>query len=164
MGLDDIKEMISDSIKTKERVFDIIYSIESASDMMIDCLRNKKKIMICGNGGSAAQAQHFAAELVGRFENERKAIPCISLTTDTSNLTALGNDYGVDVIFKRQVEALGSSGDVLICLTTSGTSQNLIEAIKMARDKTLAIKQTTVCLYYSSSEATSSGATSSTFL
>ncbi len=89
--------------------------------------------MICGNGGSAADAQHFAAELVGRFEKERRAFPAIALTTDSSALTATGNDYGFERIFARQVEALATSGDVLIAVSTSGNSPNIIAAVMQAR-------------------------------
>jgi D-sedoheptulose 7-phosphate isomerase len=91
------------------------------------------KILICGNGGSAADSQHFAAEIVGRFEKERKGYPAIALTTDTSALTAIGNDYGFDRIFSRQVEALGEKGDILIGISTSGNSENVIKAVEVAK-------------------------------
>ncbi len=93
------------------------------------------KLLICGNGGSAADAQHFAAEMVGRLVREREPIPAIALTTDTSNLTALSNDYGVKAMFRRQVAALGTEKDVLLVLSTSGNSDNLLEALKAAREK-----------------------------
>jgi len=96
-------------------------------------LSNGGKLLICGNGGSAADAQHFAAELVGRFEKERRGLPAIALTTDTSNLTAIGNDYGFDRIFSRQVEALASSADVLIGISTSGNSENVLQAMSQAK-------------------------------
>ncbi len=89
--------------------------------------------MICGNGGSAADAQHFAAELIGRFEQERKAWPAIALTTDTSILTAIGNDYGYDDVFARQVQGLGREGDILVGISTSGHSANVVRAVDMAR-------------------------------
>ena len=92
------------------------------------------KILICGNGGSAADSQHFAAEIVGRFEKERKAFPAIALTTDTSALTAIGNDYGFDKVFSRQVEALGEKGDILVGISTSGNSENVIKAVETAKD------------------------------
>lgn len=113
--------------------------IENAAKILIDAIKGGNKILVCGNGGSAAQAQHFSAELVGRFEAERNAMPAISLTTDTSNITALGNDYGFDYVFKRQVEALGKDGDVLFCLSTSGNSKNLIDAIPEARRKNMRV-------------------------
>ena len=91
--------------------------------------------MICGNGGSAADSQHMAAELVGRFEKERSGIPAIALTTDTSNLTSIANDYSFADIYKRQVEALGRKNDVLIGISTSGNSENIVEALKFAKEK-----------------------------
>lgn len=94
------------------------------------CIKSGHKVLICGNGGSAADSQHFAAELVGRFKLERKGLPAIALTTDTSVLTCMGNDYGYDSIFSRQVEALGKKGDVLIGFSTSGNSKNVIDAIE----------------------------------
>ncbi len=97
-------------------------------------LKNGNKVLICGNGGSAADSQHFAAEIVGRFEAERKAYPAIALTTDTSALTAIGNDYGFEKVFSRQVEGLGQKGDILIGISTSGNSQNVIEAVKVAKE------------------------------
>ncbi|ADY73575.1 Phosphoheptose isomerase [Desulfurobacterium thermolithotrophum DSM 11699] len=100
-------------------------------------VKNGKKILLCGNGGSAADCQHIAAELVGRFGMERRALPAIALTTDTSILTALGNDYSFDRIFERQVEALGEEGDVLIGISTSGNSKNVINAVKKAKEKKL---------------------------
>ncbi len=92
------------------------------------------KILICGNGGSAADSQHFAAEIVGRFEKERKAFPAVALTTDTSALTAIGNDYGFDKVFSRQVEALGEKGDILVGISTSGNSENVIKAVEKAKE------------------------------
>jgi D-sedoheptulose 7-phosphate isomerase len=96
-------------------------------------VKSGKKILLCGNGGSAADAQHIAGELVGRFQMERKALPAIALTTDTSILTAVGNDYSFDKIFERQVEALGEEGDVLIGISTSGNSPNVINAVLKAK-------------------------------
>ncbi len=96
---------------------------------------NKKKIIFCGNGGSASHAQHLACELVVRYKNNRKAINAISLTTDTSNLTAIGNDYDFKYIFSRQLEAIGNKGDICIFLTTSGESKNILEAAKVAKKK-----------------------------
>ena len=97
-------------------------------------LKSGGKLLICGNGGSAADAQHFAAELVGRFEKERKGLPAIALTTDTSSLTAIGNDYGFSRLFSRQVEALATSADVLIGISTSGNSENVLQAMKRAKE------------------------------
>ena len=100
---------------------------------MTDCLRAGGKIMACGNGGSAADAQHFAAELIGRFERERQELAAIALTTDTSILTAVGNDYSYDEIFVKQVRGLGKKGDILIGISTSGNSKNVLKAIEVAK-------------------------------
>ncbi len=115
---------------------------ENALSLIKEALRKGCKVLTCGNGGSAAQAQHLAAELVVRFEKDREALPAISLTTDTSNLTAAGNDYGFEKVFSRQVEALGNQGDVLVGITTSGNSENVLEALKTAKRKGLK----TICL------------------
>ena len=109
-------------------------AITASVEMLVDALRNGKKILLMGNGGSAADAQHFAAEMVGRFLMERKALPAIALTTDTSILTAVGNDYGFDDIFKRQVEALAEPGDVVFGISTSGKSVNVKRAIDAGKD------------------------------
>ena len=108
--------------------------LEEASKIAVETLKNGNKILLCGNGGSAADAQHFAAELTGRYKTERRGLPGIALTTDTSALTAIGNDYGYDRVFDRQVEALASKGDLLIGISTSGNSTNVINALKVARD------------------------------
>ncbi len=109
-------------------------TILQIAQILSHTLRSGGKLLICGNGGSAADAQHFAAELVGRFENERMALAAIALTTNTSTLTALGNDYSYDVVFARQVEAIGKPGDVLIGISTSGRSKNIILAVERAQD------------------------------
>ena len=106
--------------------------IERAVHAMVDCIRRRGKILACGNGGSAGDCQHFAAEMVGRFEAERPGMPAIALTTDSSILTAVGNDYAYDQVFVRQVQALGSEGDILLAISTSGNSANVIEAIQTA--------------------------------
>lgn len=113
--------------------------IETSALLILGALKNNKKLLICGNGGSAAQSQHFAAELVGKFKMDRKGIPAIALTTDTAVITALGNDFGFDFIFAKQLETLGNEGDVLCCLSTSGTSDNLIMASLRAREKNISI-------------------------
>ena len=110
----------------------IIDGINFVAPLINQALLNGNKILICGNGGSAADAQHIAAEFTGRFVKERIALPCIALTTDTSALTAIGNDYGFERIFARQVEALGKKGDILIGISTSGNSQNVINAFHKA--------------------------------
>ena len=100
---------------------------------MVECLNAGGKIMACGNGGSAADAQHFAAELMGRFERERHELAAVALTTDTSILTAVGNDYSYDQVFSKQVRGLGKSGDILLAITTSGNSKNVIKAVEAAQ-------------------------------
>ena len=107
--------------------------IEAAGSLIWDALKSDNKILLCGNGGSAADAQHIAAELVGRYELQRRAFPAISLTTDTSALTAVSNDYGYEEVFSRQVEALAVAGDVLIAISTSGKSPSVVKAADQAR-------------------------------
>ena len=114
-----------------------IEEIESSAEMILEALLNGNKVMFCGNGGSAADAQHLATELTVRFSKDRRAIPAISLVTDTSALTAIGNDFGFDFVFSRQIEALGDKDDVAIGITTSGKSKNVINAIKTAKKKGL---------------------------
>ena len=108
-------------------------AVEAAAERMQAALAAGGKVLVAGNGGSAADAQHFAAELVGRFQCNRKALPSIALTTDSSNLTAIGNDFGVDAVFSRQVEALARPGDVFVGISTSGNSANIIAAVNEAR-------------------------------
>ena len=132
--------MIADSLQQHLDVFKSIISdqqeaIRECSDIIWETISNGGKILICGNGGSAADAQHIAAEFVGRYETERKALPAIALTTDTSALTALANDYSFERIFARQVDALASQGDCLIAISTSGNSPNVIAAVMSARNK-----------------------------
>ena len=114
-------------------------AITRASEIMRDAVLAGHKILLCGNGGSAADAQHIAAELVGRFVIERRPLPAIALTTDTSALTAIANDYGYDHVFSRQVLALGAPGDVLVAITTSGTSKNVVAAVVAAREKGMTV-------------------------
>jgi len=108
--------------------------IATLGEILIDCLRRGNKVLLCGNGGSAADAQHIAAELVCRFETTGRALPAIALTTDTSALTAIANDFGFERLFARQVEALGRAGDTLIAISTSGNSRNVIAAAAAARN------------------------------
>lgn len=109
-------------------------TITECVQTIVSALQNGRKVLIMGNGGSAADAQHLAAELVGRFNMERKALPAIALTTDTSILTAVSNDYGFDEVFKRQVEALAQPGDILIGISTSGHSTNVVRALETGRE------------------------------
>ena len=130
-----IKFEFEEHLKTSQATFESIgHSVEVAAKLCIDCLKNGKKILLFGNGGSAADAQHIAAELVGRYKTERKGLAAIALTTDTSALTAIGNDYGYDCVFDRQVEALANTGDVAIGISTGGSSANVASALKLAKD------------------------------
>ena len=113
--------------------------IARAGEAVAAAVKAGHKVLACGNGGSAADSQHFAAEMVGRFERERPGMPAISLTVDTSALTAIANDYDFDRVFSKQVEALGSAGDVLLAISTSGNSKNVIEAMKAAQAKGLVV-------------------------
>ena len=117
----------------------LLFSIEAAARLMLESVQKGGRILIVGNGGSADQAQHFAAELVGRFRTERTALPAIALTVDTSIITAIGNDYGFDQIFARQVAALGHEGDVLVVLSTSGNSQNVVRAAEVASERKMKV-------------------------
>jgi D-sedoheptulose 7-phosphate isomerase len=131
-----IARHFQDSVDTKQRVVAALTPrIATASHAMVDCLKNGGKILACGNGGSAADSQHFAAELVGRFERDRTELAAIALTTDSSILTAVGNDYSFDEIFSKQVRALGRHGDVLFAISTSGNSKNVVAAIEAAHLK-----------------------------
>ena len=113
---------------------DLTPTIEDVAKLCINALKSGNKIMFCGNGGSASDSQHLAAELVGRYQINRKSLAAIALTTDTSNLTAIGNDFGFNNIFSRQVEGLGKQGDVLIGISTSGNSENVILALNKANE------------------------------
>lgn len=113
--------------------------VAAAAERMVQTLVADGKLLLCGNGGSAADAQHFAAEMVGRFERERPGLAAISLTTDTSALTAISNDYDYDLIFSKQVHALGRAGDILVAISTSGNSANVVAAIHAAHDRGMSI-------------------------
>lgn len=141
MSLEDrVKQHISDSIQTKIAVADTLLNvIVKAGEMMAHCLVHDGKILSCGNGGSAGDAQHFSGEMLNRFERERPSLPAIALTTDTSTLTAIGNDYAFEEIFSKQVHALGHRGDVLLAISTSGNSPNVIRAIKAAHDRQMQV-------------------------
>src|SRR3989338_614140 len=131
---DIIKARVGESIRVKqatlEKNIDVVAQMAQA---VIAAFKNNNKILFFGNGGSAADSQHIAAEFIGRFQKERKALAAIALTTDTSILTALGNDYNFDIVFARQIEGLGQKGDVAIGLSTSGNSANVIKAVEKAK-------------------------------
>ena len=125
-----------ESISAKEQAMELLSPlVAAAAERMVACLMNEGKVLACGNGGSAADAQHFSAEFVGRFERERPELGAIALTTDSSILTAIGNDYDFDMVFSKQVRALGHAGDLLLALSTSGNSANVIEAIYAAHER-----------------------------
>jgi len=129
-----IKKYIVENIETKKQILENqVGDIKIIVDKVINCLKSGNKILVCGNGGSAADSQHFVAELIGRYKLERDSLFAIALTTDTSILTSIGNDYGFDKIFSRQVEGLGKSGDILFGISTSGNSQNILEAYDVAK-------------------------------
>jgi D-sedoheptulose 7-phosphate isomerase len=118
-----------------EGLGDALKSIADIGQVICDALADEKKLMICGNGGSAADSQHFAAELVGRFKTERRALPAIALSTDTSALTSIGNDYGFEHVFARQVSALAKPGDIVVGISTSGSSKNVLAAAREGRSR-----------------------------
>ncbi len=130
-----ISENFSESAHLKLQSMDALAGpIAAAAERMVQCLKNDRKIMCCGNGGSAADSQHFAAELVNRFEMERPPLSAIALTTDSSILTSIANDYDFDQVFSKQVRALGHAGDLLLAISTSGNSRNVIAAMNAAHE------------------------------
>ncbi len=134
-----IRELEESASIKREMAKNLADVIADAAQVILDAYRAGGKVLLIGNGGSAADAQHIAAELVGRFRLEREGLPAIALTTNTSSLTALANDYGYEAIFSRQLEALASSKDVLIAITTSGTSTNILKAVETARSRGLKV-------------------------
>ena len=133
----NLNQAIDDLTRTLESLKDLDPQVRRAADLIGECFRTGNKLLMCGNGGSAADASHFATELVVRFTKDRRALPAICLASDSGILTAAGNDYGFDKIFARQVEAFGQAGDVLICLTTSGNSKNVVRALEEAKARKL---------------------------
>lgn len=135
-----IRQLFTDSIETKTRAMEVLGpSIEQASQLMVNCLLNEGKILTCGNGGSAGDAQHFSSELLNRFERERPSLPAFALTTDSSTITSIANDYSYDEIFSKQIRALGQPGDVLLAISTSGNSGNVLQAIQAAHDRDMLV-------------------------
>jgi phosphoheptose isomerase len=130
MKKDVILDLINTSLETVEKVKKLQPQIEKVSEIMIECLKKGNKIMACGNGGSALQAQHFTGEIIGKLEVDKRALAGLCLNIDGGAITAISNDYGYRYCFKRQIEGLGRKGDVLVCFSTSGNSENLIEAVK----------------------------------
>jgi D-sedoheptulose 7-phosphate isomerase len=140
MSIERIQQQFRDSAAAKLDALDHLAApIAAAIDTLFGALTNNGKVLACGNGGSAADSQHFAAELIGRFERERPGLPAIALTTDSSIMTAIGNDYDFNQIFSKQVRALGQPGDILLAISTSGNSANVLEAIEAAHDREMIV-------------------------
>lgn len=137
---DRIESHFKASIETKRKALDSLPDrIEVAARKIVDCLLSDGKVMTCGNGGSAADAQHFSSEMLNRFERERPALPAIALTTDASTITSIANDYHFEQVFSKQIRALGQAGDVLMLYTTSGNSSNLRHALTAAHDREISV-------------------------
>ena len=135
-----VAEHFAQSIEAKQQAAEVLSApTAQAAEIMLQCLMNDGQILACGNGGSAADAQHFAAEMTGRFEKERMELAAVALTTDTSALTAIGHDYGFDHVFSKQVRALGRPGDVVSGISTSGNSANIITAIEAAHERDMQV-------------------------
>ena len=131
----NLTKSIQESTKTVQNTINLIPELEQAIITMVRCISKGHKIVLFGNGGSAADAQHIAAELIGRFKLKRKSLPAIALTTDTSCITALSNDYSFDIIFSRQCESLVNVDDVVIAISTSGNSKNIVKGLEMSKEK-----------------------------
>jgi len=135
-----VSQHFADSVQTKQKSAELLAApIAQAAEQMVKCLLANGKILACGNGGSAADSQHFAAELLGRFERERPGLAAIALTTDSSTLTAIANDYDYQQVFSKQVQALGQANDVLLAISTSGDSKNVIAAIHAAHERDMQV-------------------------
>ncbi len=134
---EDIVKRIKENIGVKKSILNdahLIDTIERATTVVVNAIKNGNKVIFCGNGGSAADSQHLAAELIGKFYFNRRSLPAVSLTVNTSIVTAIGNDFGFDKVFARQLEGIGKAGDVLIGLSTSGNSENVVEAFRLAKE------------------------------
>tara|TARA_R110002111_G_scaffold77914_10_gene123658 strand:+ start:184 stop:786 length:603 start_codon:yes stop_codon:yes gene_type:complete len=135
-----IYQHFTDSIQTKHDALESLpNSIELAGQAIVQSLLNNGKVLTCGNGGSAGDAQHFSSEMLNRFERERPSLPAIALSTDTSTLTSIANDYSYDEVFSKQIRALGQAGDILLAYTTSGNSKNIVSAINAAHDREMLV-------------------------
>ncbi|MFF7705761.1 phosphoheptose isomerase [Pseudomonas sp. NPDC007930] len=135
-----IRRLFEASIDTKLRAIDALAPhIELAAQVMVNAMLSECKVLACGNGGSAGDAQHFSSEMLNRFERERPGLPAIALTTDTSTLTSIANDYSYNEVFSKQIRAIGHEGDVLLAISTSGNSANVIQAIQAAHDRNMTV-------------------------
>lgn len=138
-------EFLDKEIKNHLELINSTFSIHfnenliKISELIVKCIKNGNKVLLCGNGGSCADCQHFSGEMVNRFKKEREPLPFISLTTDTSVLTSIGNDYSFEEIFSKQVKAIGKEKDILICFSTSGESKNIIKAANIAKEKKMKV-------------------------
>ncbi len=142
-SLDLVTDNFRDSIQTKQNALDGMAGlVVDAANSMLTCLQNGGKILSCGNGGSAADAQHFSSELLNRFELDRPSLPAIALTTDTSTLTSIANDYDYSQVFSRPISSLGQRGDILLAISTSGNSANIINAVVAAHEREMQV----ICL------------------
>ncbi len=140
MSTERIRTLFADSMETKAQAAEVLPEpIAAAGQRMVDSLLNGGKVLSCGNGGSAGDAQHFSSELLNRFERERPSLPAVALTTDSSTLTSIANDYSYNEIYSKQVRALGNTGDILLGISTSGNSANVIQGIQAAHDRDMAI-------------------------
>ncbi len=139
-SVERINHLFEQSIKTKQLAAETLpVYIEAAGQLMVSALLEEKKILCCGNGGSAGDSQHFSSELLNRFERERPSLPAIALTTDTSTLTSIANDYSYNAVFSKQIRALGNAGDILLAISTSGNSANVIQGIQAAHDRDMKV-------------------------
>jgi phosphoheptose isomerase len=138
--LEQIRAQFAESMEVKRRSAEMLLpAIGKAAALMTACLAGGGKILACGNGGSAADSQHFAAELLNRFERERQGLPAVALNTDTSTITSIANDYSFDLVFSKQVRALGVAGDCLLAISTSGNSRNVLEAVGAAHERGMTV-------------------------
>lgn len=135
-----VLELFQDSIETKSRAMHVLASpLNDAADLMVQGLLSGAKILACGNGGSAADAQHFSSEMLNRFEHERPGLPALALTTDSSTLTSIANDYDYGEVFAKQISALGHPGDLLLAISTSGNSTNILRAVEAAQGRQMKV-------------------------
>ena len=135
-----IRDHFDQSIQTKREAMEtLVETIDQVGQKLVNCLLNDKKILTCGNGGSAGDAQHFSSEMLNRFERDRPGLPAVALTTDSSTITSIANDYDFEDIFSKQVRALGQAGDILLAYTTSGNSGNLLKAATAAHDRSMIV-------------------------
>ena len=137
-NIESIQSIFEQSIETKKKSSSILEQpLVAAIELLCDAVKQGKKVLSCGNGGSAADAQHFSSELLNRFEKDRKSLPAIALTTDSSTLTSIANDYDYNEVFAKQISSLGQSGDILLAISTSGNSSNVSRAIQVAHEKSM---------------------------